>query len=401
MDSTVVEKGQLRRLYVASFALRFGAGMIALLLTYFDVFEARFLEDALHYEEQAAGVANDWLAGRSSPWLSEAIDGGFHAWGIVATIAVFYFITGGVRALPLLLAFYCLLTSWTPVLTYRIGRQLGAPAPAALAGAWLVAASPAFAFWSGALYKEGLILVVLSLAIYHTLVLQETGRWQSLLIVVLCLPALFALRFYLAILIGGIFLLGMLLARSRTSGMEGWAVVRQVVVALVFLAALVCVGFSEKMQRVMPESLEDGLERIQNSRRDLASYGSGFQQDADVSTVADAAQFLPIGLVYFLGAPFFWQFGSFRQNLVIPETLVWVLLYPFVFLGLKQVWRRHPQGAVLLILLSVAICCFYAIFAGNIGTAYRMRIQVWLLWAPLAGWGWYVWRTRTVTALNQ
>jgi hypothetical protein len=294
-----------------------------------------------------------------------------------------------------------LLTSWTPVLTYRIGRQLGAPPPAALAGAWLVAASPAFAFWSGALYKEGLILVVLSLAIYHTLVLQETGRWQSLLIVVLCLPALFALRFYLAILIGGIFLLGMLLARSRTSGMAGWAVVRQVVVALVFVAVLVSVGFSEKMQKSMPESLEDGLERIQNSRRDLASYSSGYQQDANVSTVADAAQFLPIGLVYFLAAPFFWQFGSFRQNLVIPETLFWVVLYPFVFLGLKQVWRRHPQGAVLLILLSAAICCFYAIFAGNIGTAYRMRIQVWLLWAPLAGWGWYVWKTRAVSALNQ
>jgi hypothetical protein len=401
MDSAISEKDQLelRHLYLGAFAFRFGAGMVGWLLTIFDVFNIPFLEDALHYEELASEVADDWLAGHSSQWLSEAIEGGHHAWGIVAVIAAFYFLTGGIRALPLLLAFYALITAWVPVLTYKIGRQLGAPDRAAYLGGWLVAGSPAFAFWSGALYKEGLILLVLSLAVYYTLILQETGSWKSLLIVVACLPALFALRFYLAMMMAGILFVGMLFGRSKDSDMQGWSAVRQVVVALAFAGVLVAVGFTDRAQQFVPESVEDGLEKIQSSRRDLASYSSGFHKVADVGTTEGALQFLPIGLAYFLAAPFCWQFGSLRQNICIPETLIWVLMYPFVLIGFKQVWRKHPQGAVLLILLSAAICCFYAIFSGNIGTIYRMRIQVWLLWAPLAAWGWYSWRTDFLTRL--
>ncbi|OAI39394.1 hypothetical protein AYO40_05800 [Planctomycetaceae bacterium SCGC AG-212-D15] len=79
-----------------------------------------------------------------------------------------------------------------------------------------------------------------------------------------------------------------------------------------------------------------------------------------------------------------------RQNLTIPETAVWVLLYPLIFVGLKQAWQRHRQGALFLILLSTLISCFYAIYSGNVGVAYRMRIQVWILWAPFIGWGWVV-----------
>jgi hypothetical protein len=72
--------------------------------------------------------------------------------------------------------------------------------------------------------------------------------------------------------------------------------------------------------------------------------------------------------------------------------MIWVALYPFVFTGLRAAWRRHPQGAFLILITSGAICAFYAVACGNIGLAYRMRTQVWVLWAPLMGWGWYNWQ---------
>jgi hypothetical protein len=97
-----------------------------------------------------------------------------------------------------------------------------------------------------------------------------------------------------------------------------------------------------------------------------------------------------MGLVYFLTLPLPWHIGSMRQNLTIPETLFWiVVLYPLVVKGAWRAARQNPQGVLFLVITSVTICCFYAIFSANIGTTYRMRIQVWALWALFAGWGWY------------
>ena len=42
----------------------------------------------------------------------------------------------------------------------------------------------------------------------------------------------------------------------------------------------------------------------------------------------------------------------------------------------------------ILIVASVAICCFFGLTASNIGIVYRMRVQVWLLWAVFIGSGW-------------
>jgi hypothetical protein len=59
-----------------------------------------------------------------------------------------------------------------------------------------------------------------------------------------------------------------------------------------------------------------------------------------------------------------------------------------IFLGMRRGIRRHLQGTVLIVALALAISLFYGLYIGNIGTAYRMRIQVWLLAAPFVGWGW-------------
>lgn len=381
----VNERNWLRRLYRFSLAARLSVGLLGWVVTYFGLLSSPLLEDALGYEAQGAAIADEWLSGHSSETLHELMAGGTRAWGLSLVLAIFYFLTGGLRVLPVIIAAYCALTAWTPVYTYHIARQLGAPAPGARFGAWLVALSPAFAFWSGALYKEGLILLLLSLAIYHALLVQETGSWRSLCIVAACLPALFALRFYLAMIMFVVLTLGILLARGNRA-----AVARQILVAVLFGILLVAIGFTDRVQSMMPADLETGLAKIDRSRRDLASYTSGYYGDVDLSTPSQVIAFAPIGFVYFVAAPFPWQFGGLRQNLAIPETLVWVCLYPYLLVGIRAAWREHWQGTLLVIIATAAICLFYAVYCGNIGVAYRMRTQVWVLWAPLIGWGWEV-----------
>jgi hypothetical protein len=133
----------------------------------------------------------------------------------------------------------------------------------------------------------------------------------------------------------------------------------------------------------------ENLQQLSLSRQDLSQYSSGYLRDTDVSTPDKAFRFLPIGLAYFLAVPLPWHVGSFRQNLAIPETLFWiVIVYPRILRGALRGSRRNPQGTLFLALTSVAICCVYALFVGNIGTAYRLRIQVWAIGAIFAGLGW-------------
>jgi hypothetical protein len=378
----------VRQLYWWSFALRCLAGLAAWLLTQY--VDLSFMEDARYYDEVAVEMARDWQVGDSSTWLESAIAKGHQAWLMVVVLAVIYFLAGGAHVTPVAIIGYCLITAWAPVLTYRLGLRAGAPVKGARAGAWLVALSPAFAFWSGALYKEGLILIVLNLALYHVLCLQERWQLRSLLVVCVCLMALFGLRFYLAIILGVVLPLGLLYgkARSREVGAGPAAAVRQVLLVLCLLAVLYALGFTDLVLEQIPADLTEGLAHLQNSRTELASASSGYLRDRTVSSFEEGVLFLPIGLFFFLTVPWPWQLGSYRQMLAIPETAFWVLLYILVFVGVREGWRRRPQAVFVLFFTSLAIAGFYALWVANVGSAFRLRIQVWGIWAPFVGWGW-------------
>jgi len=372
-------------------------GIVAYLLTVYT--DVPFLEDALWYEEVGYAVAQEWLSGRSG--TLDALPSGVQmAKPLVLTIAGFYYATDGIRALPVLLVLYAAVTAIIPVYVYWIGRDLGAPEHAARVGSWLVALSPGFVLFSGSLHKEGLILLSLSVAVYHALRLQSRWQPRSFIAVVLSLLTLFALRYYVAIVLCGAVVLGFVSGRrtSRSPARSGVTVpmlMRQAAIVAAFIGVMGTVGFQETADRPLEESPEGLLVQVDQYRRELAmSAQSGYLPDANVSTPQGAAEFAPVGLAYFLAAPFPWQTGAVRQNLVIPETMFWVLLYPLVVVGMVRSFRVNRPGTVMLVAATGGMCIVYALMSGNIGIAYRMRTQVWLLWAPFAAWGWEVWRQR-------
>jgi hypothetical protein len=274
---------------------------------------------------------------------------------------------------------------------------LGAPEPAAKRSAWLVALSPAFVFWSGALYKEGLVLLILSIGTYHVLRLQTHFDLRSLVLVGLTVFGLLGLRFYLAPLVGGAVIVALLWGRRGVKGPRSTlpVVVRQGVLVLLFLGLFTAFGLGQLMERSLMETDDGLLREIQLNRFDMATRAqSGYLPDVDVSTPEGAVKFMPIGLVYFLTVPHPWQFGSFRQNVVIPETIFWIGLYPLIVVGFWRGFRVNPPGTLYILLVTAGFCVIYAVLAGNVGTAYRMRSQPWLLWAPFAAWGFETLRER-------
>ena len=390
------------RLYWWALALRAAAGLAAFVLTQYT--DVPFFEDALYYEEMGYSVANDWLSGRAVDFTTLS-RGAQTASLMVTAIAVFYYITQGIRALPVLLILYSAVTALVPVYIYRVTRELGVPATAASRAGWLVAISPAFVFWSGSLYKEGLVMLALSAGVYHALRLQSRWQGRSLAMLAAALSALLALRFYLAIMMGVVIVLGLLWGRrDRKVQSQQHALmpplIRQAFIAAAFVGLMISLGFTENAEHRLTESPEGTVVELDLSRLNVdrqwsaTSAYSGYLTEADISTPAGAVRYFPVGLVYFLAVPFPWQFGSLRQNLVIPETAFWLLLYPLVGIGIVRGLRVNRPGTLVLVAATSGMCVIYTLVSGNVGLAYRMRSQVWLLLAPLAAWGWEVLRER-------
>jgi hypothetical protein len=388
------EKRTVARLYGWALLVRVLVGFLAYALTVYA--DLPIVEDARFYEEMGYEVAQDWLSGKGVDF--DALPAGVQTARLLVTaIAAFYFVMGGVRALPVLLVTFSAVTALVPVYVYRFARELDAPEAVARRAGWLVVLSPAFVFWSGSLYKEGLTLLLLSVAAYHTLRLQSGWKGRSVSILALCVVALWGVRFYLAILLALAVTLSLLWGRMPRAGQSrGVPVfVRQAAVMSVFAVVIISVGLTVRTERVLLESDEGVLVNLDVRRAGSAREAqSGYLQEASVATPEEALQYFPLGLLYFLTVPFPWQFGAFRQNLIIPENAFWLGLYPLMVVGISRALKSNRPGTVFLLLMTGGMCVVYALLAANVGTAYRMRSQVWLLWAPFAAWGWEVWRER-------
>jgi hypothetical protein len=390
----LTERQVRAQLYRWAFLVRVLVGFLAYALTVYA--DLPVVEDARFYEEMGYEVAQGWLSGNAVDFdtLPQGVQ---TAQLLVASIAAFYFVMGGVRALPVLLVAYSAVTALVPVYVYRFARELDAPERVARRAGWLVSLSPAFVFWSGSLYKEGLTLLLLSVAAYHTLRLQSGWKGRSVSSVALCVVALWGVRFYLAILLVLAVALSLLWGRMPRAGQSrGVPVfVRQAAVMLAFAVVIVSVGVTVRTERVLLESDQGVLVNLDVRRGGSAREAqSGYLQEASIAAPEEALQYFPLGLFYFLTVPFPWQLGAVRQNLIIPENCFWLALYPLMVVGIRRALKSNRPGTVFLLLMTAGMCVIYALLAANVGTAYRMRSQVWLLWAPFAAWGWEVWRER-------
>jgi hypothetical protein len=158
---------------------------------------------------------------------------------------------------------------------------------------------------------------------------------------------------------------------------------------------MLMLGSMERTGRLLLETEQGVLVDLDNRRTwSAVAAGSGYLQEARIATHEEAVAYLPLGLFHFLTVPLPWQTGALRQNLIIPENAFWLLLYPLILIGIMRALRVNPSGTVFLLMMTVGMCLVYALVVANVGTAYRMRSQVWLLWAPFAAWGWDVWRSR-------
>jgi len=309
---------------------------------------------------------DEYHAGRYAAFIQSGVG----AWGMLYVVAIVYEVLGAnMFAVQLINAS---VGASTAVVVYYVAQSLFSNTRVSKLAALLVAFFPSLILWSSQALKDGLIIMALALCILATLRLMEKITIPYLVVMAVCLAALLSLRFYIfymmAAAVGGSFVIGMKSADARSF------VQRFVAIAVIGMAFT---WFGVIRFAAVQFERYGNLQMIQMSRMDQARNAeSGFGKDVDVGTTEGALTVIPIGLLYLLFAPFPWQLASLRQSIALPEMLIWWAAFPLLVLGWWYAVKHRLRQVAPIVLFTTMLTLAYAVFQGNVGTAYRQRSQL-------------------------
>ena len=120
------------------------------------------------------------------------------------------------------------------------------------------------------------------------------------------------------------------------------------------------------------------------------------------NSVTASLKAIPGGLAAFYFRPFPWEAigeQSLIFRLAAVENLLWFVLYGFALFGIRPLWRRHPVIVIFGSSFFLTAGLGASVTQGNIGTAFRHRLQVLWVVALLAVVGgerlWTRWQVRS------
>lgn len=380
------EKKFLRQIFIFALILR----VIIATLTHTFQLQSFFGGDSITYDYAGYALYNSWFGHTETIdayYLSFATRASGSGWGMAYVVAAIYTFVG--RNPFAVQLFNSVLGAATACLVYVCAKTMFSNTRVAKFSAILVAVFPSLILWSSQGLKDGIICFLLLLAINAVFSLQKQFNYPSICILLFSLFSIYALRFYIffafAVAVFGSFFLN----TQKSAASIG----RQVVVLVLVTIGLTYFGVLRNAQQNLERY--GNLETLQNSRLDQAkSAESGFGQDIDVSTSSGAIQALPIGLAYIMLAPFPWQVANFRQAITLPEVLVWWMLIPFMIFGIWYSLKNKFRESVAVLVFTLLLTVSYAIFQGNVGTAYRMRGQMQIFYFIFVAVGIVLWKEK-------
>lgn len=380
------ERNFLRQVFIAALILRVALATVTYIFSLQDFFGG----DSVTYDYGGYALYNDWFGYTQDYqilYYNQVINATGSGWGMAYIVAAIYTLVG--RNPYATQIFNCVLGAVTACLVYSCAKKIFSNLRVAKVTALLVAFFPSLIVWSSQGLKDGIICFLLALAINVVFSLQQRFSYPNVLILLVSLSGIYSLRFYIffafIVAVFGSFFIST--QKSATS------VARQIVVLIIVSLGLTYFGVLRNAQRNL--ETYGSLEVLQASRLDQARTAeSGFGKDIDVSTTSGAIQALPIGLIYILLAPFPWQVSNFRQAVTLPEVLIWWALIPFLGSGIWYSIKYKFRQSLVVIIFTLLLTVSYAIFQGNVGTAYRMRAQMQIFYFIFVAVGLTIWQEK-------
>lgn len=362
------QKTFLLRLFLLAVLVRIGVATII----YLGNMQEFFGGDANTYHLFGESLKQSWHGDDyHSGRYAVFIQSGAGAWGMLYIVAAVYEVLGGANMFAIQLINASVGAS-TAIVVYYTTQTLFNNTRVSKLAAILVAFFPSLILWSSQALKDGLIIMALALCILSTLRLMEKVTVPYLLTLGVCLAALLSLRFYIfymmAAAVGGSFIIGLKSANAQSF------VQRFVAIGVIGLAFT---WFGVIRFAATQFEKYGNLQMVQMSRMDQARNAeSGFGKDVDVQTTEGALTVIPLGLLYLLFAPFPWQLASLRQSIALPEMVIWWAAFPLLVLGWWYAVKHRLRQVAPIVLFTTMLTLAYAVFQGNVGTAYRQRSQL-------------------------
>jgi 4-amino-4-deoxy-L-arabinose transferase-like glycosyltransferase len=336
--------------------------------------EGLFGPDAIGYHEEGLRLSEAiWNGTMSFSDLFSQIDfGRGDNWSMPYIVTTIYLFVG---SNPLAVqAISSVVGSATAIIMYFIAQMIYSNERTAKYSAILIAFFPAMIIWSSQMLKDGFIVFLISLIIFSALRLQKKFSSLDISLLLVSLLFIFTLRFYLfpllcAAIIGGFVI-------NSQSNFRG------VFSRIVIFASLgVVLGYFGVLERSQQDFYKmSDLTRLENIRKygtDAADSGIyGKDDSTNISTIGGIAQALPVGITTLILAPFPWQMEKLQQQLLLPEMLLWWLMFPFLAFGLWFSLKSRLGKLISPLIFLASLTISYSLFQGNLGTMYRQRIQI-------------------------
>ena len=276
-------------------------------------------------------LANGWdkqhLTLLSLPEMWGAAYTGHHL-GFHYLSGLFFFVTGASARMPIA-AMNCFFGALTVVFVYRTAISLFSRWTAVRAG-WIACFFPSLIIWSAQTLKEPVVIFLEALALYACVNLKLSGF--SVKYILICVAAIILLppfRFYAAYLTAAVAMMALVIPRLN----QGKSSFQSGVVVVALIGSLVLSsGYLARNEAAVERFTQ--VKEIATFKANVSKgYGSGVENNYDLSSPTGLAMSIAIGGAHLLLAPFPWQLGggSVRMLLTIPELVAWWWL---VFMGL-------------------------------------------------------------------
>ena len=354
----------LLNVFLAGFLVRV---LLAVLIHPFS--EALDLEfDAAWYDQLGWKIAQVWRTGHLASFAD------VHGWDYQAPFyiyfdALIYTVLG--HNLLAIRVINSLLGTLTGILTYFIAKRSYGVRVARVALV-LTTFFPSMILWSTQNLKDTMVVFLVCLVVWAYLKLRdESFNPLYILLLVVCPLALTQVRPAMAIAMVLLPVAAFFLSDGKRF-QRGIVIGTLLIILVGFLFRYLGYGF---LGSHYIRGFTD-LGTLQHFRQFRALGGSAFGGQADVSTILGLLRSLPESLVAFLLRPWPWEAQSLWGTATIPEMIGWYFLFPCLLIGLVHAIRTHWRRDFILWGYVVFGTLAAAPQYGNLGTAYRHRVQL-------------------------
>ncbi|MDW8250484.1 MAG: hypothetical protein RMJ98_14405 [Myxococcales bacterium] len=261
---------------------------------------------------------------------------------------------------------------------YRMAIELGADPARAFQVMRVLLFLPGFLYYSADMYKDGLVLFFVVLALTSSFRLAARFSLPQALLSCGSLWALWYVRHYLVFLTVAPLAVGLI-------GFGKGSLGRQIVLGVGMSLVLVAIARSSLGERVL-DQMQNTFEFASdvNTRQWNQLGGSGVSFDDG----GQAFGAIHLKILYTLFSPFPWQAGSIGFQIGKIDTLIWYFFFARLLVSAKRLWTSDRSLLFMFLIFLVPLTVAYATTMANIGLILRQRIPIVFVGAMLGMLSW-------------